>query len=195
MGNLFIADTGNNRIRKVTPAGVISTVAGNGTVVGYGGDGGPATSAQLHGPYGVAVDAAGNLFIADRDNCRIRKVTPGGVISTVAGNGTGGFSGDGGPATSAQLAAPHGVAVDAAGNLFIADYANNRIRMVTPDGIIRTVAGNGTMGFSGDGGPATSAQLFQPGGVAVDAAGNLFIADTFNNRVRKVTLKAPPPRQ
>ena len=194
-GNLFIADTGNNRIRKVTPAGVISTVAGNGTVVGYGGDGGPATSAQLHGPYGVAVDAAGNLFIADRDNCRIRKVTPGGVISTVAGNGTGGFSGDGGPATSAQLAAPHGVAVDAAGNLFIADYANNRIRMVTPDGIIRTVAGNGTMGFSGDGGPATSAQLFQPGGVAVDAAGNLFIADTFNNRVRKVTLKAPPPRQ
>jgi hypothetical protein len=184
-GNLFIADTFNNRIRKVTPGGVINTVAGNGTQ-GFSGDGGPATSAQLHLPTGVAVDTAGNLFIADRNNHRIRKVTPSGVISTVAGNGTGGFSGDGGPATSAQLNYPTGVAVDTAGNLFIADSSNSRVRKVTSSGVISTVAGNGTQGFSGDGGPATSAQLLNPTGVAVDTAGNLFIA-SFNNRVRKVT--------
>jgi sugar lactone lactonase YvrE len=192
-GNLFIADTGNNRIREVTPAGFIGTVAGNGTS-GFSGDDGPATAAQLYGPYGVAVDAAGNLFIADTLNVRIRKVTPAGVISTVAGNGSSGFSGDGGPATAAQLAGPDqrgyassGVAVDAAGNLFIADTYNNRIRKVTAAGIISTVAGNGSAGFSGDGGPATAAQLGGPSGVAVDAAGNLFIADTYYNLVRNVT--------
>ena len=185
-GNLFIADDGNNRIRKVTPGGVISTVAGNGTP-GFSGDGGPATSAQLAGPWGVAVDMAGNLFIAERYNNCIRKVTPGGVISTVAGNGTQGFSGDGGPATSAQLFYPVGIAVDTAGNLFIADEYNYRIRKVTPVGVISTVAGNGSMGYSGDDVPATSAELDQPTGVAVDTAGNLFIADQYNNRVRKVT--------
>ena len=159
-GNLFIADTNDNVIRKVTPGGIISTVAGNGTQ-GFSGDGGPAISAQLFSPYGVAVDTAGNLFIADTVNNRIRKVTPGGIISTVAGNGTQGSGGDGGPATSAQLFNPTGVAVDTAGNLFIADMANNRIRKVTPAGVISTVAGNGTQGFSGDGGPGdfSSAQL------------------------------------
>jgi sugar lactone lactonase YvrE len=185
-GNLFIADYFNKRVRKVTPGGVISTVAGNGTW-GFSGDGGPANSAQLSGPYGVAVDTPANMFIADSNNNRIRKVTPGGVISTVAGNGTSGFSGDGGPANSAQLSSPYGIAVDAAGNLFIADYGNQRIRKVTPGGIISTVAGNGTSGFSGDGGPANSAQLYNPSGVAVDTAGNLFIADQGNNCVRKVT--------
>ncbi len=160
-GNLFIADAGNNRIRKVTPGGVISTVAGNGTQ-GFSGDGGPATSAQLNYPWGVAVDTAGNLFIADTDNNRIRKVTPGGVISTVAGNGTTGDSGDGGPANSPSSISPYGVAVDTAGNLFIADTVNNRIREVTPGGVISTVAGNGTEGYGGDGGQATSAQLYQP---------------------------------
>jgi sugar lactone lactonase YvrE len=185
-GNLFIADTANARIRKVTPSGVISTVAGNGTQ-GYGGDGGPATSAQLSDPLGVAVDTAGNLFIADMDNARIRKVTPSGVISTVAGNGTQGYGGDGGPATSAQFLYPQGVAVDAAGNLFIADTANSCIRKVTPGGLISTVAGNGNYGYSGDGGPATSAQINTPFGIAVDAAGNLFIADSGNGRIRKVT--------
>jgi hypothetical protein len=134
----------------------------------------------------VTVDAAGNLFIADSWNQRVRKVTPGGVISTVAGNGTYGFSGDGGPATSARLSLPEGVAVDAAGNLFIADIYNYRVRKVTPGGVISTVAGNGTQGFSGDGGPATSAQLYNPSFIAVDTAGNLFIADSYNNRVRKV---------
>jgi len=184
-GNLFIADYSNNRVRKVTPDGMISTIAGNGTQ-GFSGDGGPATSAQLYYPDGLALDAAGNLYIADGGNYRIRKVTPAGVISTVVGNGYG-FGGDGGPATSAQLSIPASVAVDASGNLFIADAANNRIRKVTPDGVISTVAGNGTQGFGGDGGPATSAQLSNPESVAVDVAGNLFIADTGNNRIRMVT--------
>jgi len=152
---------GDDRIRKVTPRGVISTVAGNGTA-GFSGDGGLATSAQLHHPNGLAMDAAGNVYIADIINSRIRKVTPGGVISTVAGSGTGGFSGDGGPATSAQLARPYGVALDAAGNLYIADLGNRRIRKVTPGGVISTVAGSGTGGSSGDGGPATWAQLSYP---------------------------------
>jgi sugar lactone lactonase YvrE len=184
-GNLFVADAGNNRIRKVTPDGAISTVAGNGAR-GFSGDGGPATSAQLSEPVSVAADAADNLFIADALNNRIRKVTPDGVISTVAGNGTEGFSGDGGPATSAQLWYPRGVAIDATGNLFIADTYNNSIRKVTAAGVIGTVAGNDTQGFSGDGRPATSAQLADPQSVATDAAGNLFITDTSNHRIRKV---------
>ena len=186
MGNLFIADYLNNRIRKVSPYGIITTIAGTGTP-GYGGDGGPATSAYLHAPYGVAVDTAGNLFIADSNNERIRKVTPEGVISTVAGTGARGFGGDGGPATSAQFYTPRGIAVDTTGNLFIADINNNRIRKVTPGGVISTVAGNGVRGFGGDGGPATSALLNFPLGVAVDTAGYLFIADSDNNRIRRVT--------
>lgn len=185
-GNLFIADSHNSSIRKVTPDGVISTVAGNGTA-GFSGDGGPATSAQLYGPVGVAVDIAGNLFIADSYNSRIRKVTPEGMISTAAGNGTAGFSGDGGPATSAQLYQPSDVAVDFEGNLFISDLVNHRIRKVTPDGVISTVAGMGSAGLGGDGGQATSAQLTYPVGVAVDGTGNLFIADTGNHRIRRVT--------
>jgi hypothetical protein len=184
-GNLLIADYGNNRVRKVTPAGTISTVAGTGAG-GFSGDGGPATSAQLDGPSGVAVDAGGNLLIADYGNHRVRKVTPAGTISTVAGDGTFGFSGDGGPATSAQLD-PAAMAVDAGGNLLIADYVNHRVRKVTPAGTISTVAGDGTFGFSGDGGPATSAELSYPAGVAVDAGGNLLIADLRNYRVRRVT--------
>jgi sugar lactone lactonase YvrE len=186
-GNLFIADTTNERVRKVTPAGVISTVAGNGSG-GFGGDGGPATLASLNWPAGVAVDAAGNLFIADCSNNRVRKVTAStGVISTVAGNGIGGFYGDGGPATSAWLNEPTGVAVDTSGNLFIADADNNRVRKVTPAGVISTVAGNGSGGFGGDGGPATSAEIYAVQDIVVDTAGNLFIADWGNNRIRKVT--------
>jgi len=185
-GNLYIGDMWNGRIRKVTPAGTITTVAGSWRA-GYSGDGGPATAASLNGPQGVAVDAAGNLYIADGDNWRIRKVTPGGTIATVAGSGHQGYSGDGGPATAASLSYPSGVAVDAAGNLYIADRLNNRIRKVTPSGTIATVAGNGQSGYSGDGGPATAASLSYPSGVAVDAAGNLYIADPGNSRIRKVT--------
>jgi uncharacterized protein (TIGR03437 family) len=185
-GNLFIADSNNNRVRKVSTDGIIATVAGNGTS-GFSGDGGPAINAQMAGSNGVAVDGEGNLFIADHNNNRVRKVSTNGIIATVAGNGTSGFSGDGMPATSAQIWGPDGVAVDGSGNLFIADTTNNRVRKVSTDGIIATVAGNGTSGFSGDGGPATKAAMWHPLGIAVDGSGNLFIADTTNDRVRKVS--------
>ena len=185
-GNLFITDTNSHRIRKITPNGIITTVVGNGRQ-GSSGDGGPASRAAMNYPRGIAIDGTGNLHIADTDNHRIRKVDSSGTITTVAGNGTPGSSGDGGPATDAQLASPVGVTVDGAGNLFIADSVSNRIRKVTPDGIITTVAGTGAYGFRGDGGPAVSASLAYPNGVAVDAAGDLFIADTANQRIRKVT--------
>ncbi|MCZ6750920.1 MAG: hypothetical protein O7E51_03730 [Acidobacteria bacterium] len=185
-GNFYIADTDNGRIRKVTPDGILTTVAGGGEIFPGNGDGGPATSARLDSAVGVAVDTAGNLYIAERGSGRIRKVSFEGIITTVAGNGTFGFSGDGGPATSAQLDFPVDVAVDTAGNLYIADLGNHRIRKVSPGGIITTVAGNGVDDFSGDGGPATSASLNEPSGVAVDAAGNLFINDRSNERIRKV---------
>jgi sugar lactone lactonase YvrE len=186
LGNLFIADWGNHRIRKVDVHGVITTVAGNGDI-GYPGDGGAATNAGLRSSDGVAVDATGNLFIADYE--QIRQVGTNGTITTVAGYGLPGYSGDGGAATSASLNYPAGAAVDASGNLFIADFYNDRIRKVDANGIITTVAGNGTQGYSGDGGPATSASLNYPEGVSVDEIGNLFIADAGNNRVRKVDAK------
>ena len=179
-GDLFIADTDNNVIREVVKAtGDIITVAGNGTA-GYSGDNGPATAAELDSPRGVAVDAAGDLFIADYGNNVIREVVKAtGDIITVAGNGTAGYSGDNGPATAAELNDPNGVAVDSAGDLFIADSDNNVIReVVKATGDIITVAGNGTAGYSGDNGPATAAELNGPDGVAVDSAGDLFIADT-----------------
>jgi trimeric autotransporter adhesin len=184
-GNLYIADTGNHRIRKVTPNGIISTIAGNGTQ-GFSGDGGPAVSAGLNDPSGVAVGPSGNLYIADSGNHRIRKITLAGIISTVAGDGMKGFSGDGSSATSVHLNYPRNVAVDVAGNLFISDYENNRIRKVTPVGIISTVAGNGSCGRKGDGGPAAAAQLCSPIGIAADVSGNLFIADSGSSRILKV---------
>jgi uncharacterized protein (TIGR03437 family) len=185
-GNIYIADWSNNRVRKVSPSGIISTVAGTGTA-GYAGDGGPATSANLNSPYGTAVDGSGNLFIADENNNRIRKVSPSGIITTVAGTGSSSFSGDGGPATSAQLNSPHNVTLDGSGNLYFSDSSNNRIRKVSSTGIISTVAGNGGSSSSGDGGPATSAQLNWPHGVALDGSGNLYIGDYDNNRIRKVS--------
>jgi sugar lactone lactonase YvrE len=189
VGNLYIADAGNNVIRKVTAAsGIITTVAGNGTQ-SYSGDGGAATSAELSGPSGVAVDSVGNLYIADAGNNLIRKVTAAtGVISTVAGHGGYGYSGDGGPATSGELSYPSGVAVDSSGNLYIADSYNSRIRLVSlATGIITTVAGNGAPSYSGDGGPATGAELNYPSDVAVDSSGNLYIADEPNERIRMVS--------
>ncbi len=182
-GNLFIADTGNNRVRKVGASGIITTVAGTGDY-GFSGDGGPATSGRLRSPAAVAMDASGNLFIADSSNARVRKVDPSGIISTVAGTGIAGCSGDGGPATSAGLGTPSGMALDSSGNLFIT--ACNRVRKIDASGIISTVAGSGAYGYSGDGGPATSASFYDPSGIAVDSSGNLFIADRVNDRVRKV---------
>jgi uncharacterized protein (TIGR03437 family) len=181
-GNLYIADEFNDRIRMVS-GGIITTVVGNGDFLYSGGDGGSATASAID-PFGVAVDSAGNLYIADFINYRIRKVT-GGIITTIAGNGTQGFSGDGGLAIKATLDLPNAVAVDSAGNVYIAD--NNLIRKVSAAGIITTIAGNGTRGFSGDGGPGTSAELDDAQGVAVDSAGNVYIADTNNNRIRELS--------
>jgi len=188
-GNLYIADSLNNRIRKVSN-GVITTVAGSGTL-GFNGDNGPATSAQLSNPLSVAVDSGGNLYIADSGNRRVRKVSNG-VITTVAGSGTLGFNGDNGPALSASFGDIRGIAVDSAGNLYIADSGYSSIRKVS-NGVITTSAGNGTPGFGGDNGPATSAQLNEPRGVAVDSAGNVYIADMSNNRIRVLTPAASGP--
>ena len=188
--NLYITDSENHRIRRADAAGIIATYAGTGES-GYSGDGAPATAARLDYPRGVAVDSSGNVYIADTNNHRIRKVDSSGTITTVAGTGStglrlGGFSGDGGPATSAQLQHPSGVAVDSSGNLYIADTYNHRIRKVDSSGTITTVAGTGVSGFSGDGGMASAAMLDSPGDVAVDGSGNLYIADTYNSRIRRV---------
>jgi sugar lactone lactonase YvrE len=184
-GNLYIADSANNRVRMVDGAGIITTVAGTGTP-GFSGDGGPAVDAELDLPWDVAVDISGNLYIADYNNHRVRRVDASGNITTVAGDGTPGYSGDGGPATSASLCGPSGVALDAAGNLYIAEACNNRIRKVDTSGIITTFAGNGTAGYAGDGGPATSARLNGPDGLAFDTAGSLYVGDSGNHRVREV---------
>jgi uncharacterized protein (TIGR03437 family) len=189
-GNIYITDTGNYRVRKVDSAGNITTVAGNGSPI-PGGDGGPATSAGFMEPAGVAVDLFRNIYIADAVTSRVRVVNAAGTIRTYAGTGTVGYSGDGGPATSAQLSVPVGLALDLQGNLYITESGNvgygPRIRKVDALGNISTVAGNGTFGFSGDGGPAINAQFGSNlQGIAIDHAGNLYIADNFNNRVRKV---------
>jgi sugar lactone lactonase YvrE len=184
-GNFYIADYGNNKIRKVDTNGIITTVAGTGSAF-FGGDGGQAKNAELNHPAGVALDFAGNLFIADSSNNCIRKIDTKGIISTVAGKRTASFSGDGGLATNATLTKPNAVCIDTFGNLYIADYGNNRVRKVDTNGIITTVAGKGVAVFFGDGGAATNAGVNAPTGVGVDALGNLFIADPNDNRVRRV---------
>ena len=186
-GNVYIADTLDAAIREVTISnGNINTVAGNSATIGYSGDGAAATSAGLIEPFAVAVDSGGNFYIAESADGRIRKVDTKGNISTIAGNGTLGFSGDGSTATNAQLQLPTGVAVDSSGNVYIADSHNARIRKLA-GGNLTTVAGNGNVSYAGDGGPATKAELNAPQAVAVDNAGNLYIADTANHVVREVT--------
>ena len=184
-GNFYIANSRENQVHKVDTNGNASTVAGT-YENGYSGDGGAATDAQLSYPINIAVDSSGNLYIADQYNHRIRKVDKSGIINTVAGDGTYGYSGDGAAATSAKMRYPAGVAVDSSGNLYIADMYNHRIRKVATNGIISTVAGSGTAGNSGDGGAAISASLNYPYGIAVDSSGNLYIADTENHSIRKV---------
>ncbi|HWB86493.1 MAG TPA: hypothetical protein VG675_20290 [Bryobacteraceae bacterium] len=184
-GNLYLSDTDNNRVRKITPAGVISTVAGTGAA-GFSGDSGPAAAAQLNLPYGLAADAAGNLYIADLGNNRVRRISPDGIITTVAGNGQKAASADGVAAVKAGLLTPRNVAVDASGTLYISEFEGHRVRKVTSDGRIFTVAGTGVAGFRGDGGPATAAQLNFPAGLALDRTGALYIADSQNQCIRKV---------
>ena len=184
-GNVYVADVVNHCIRKITPSGIITTIAGTG-IQGFSGDGGPGTAAQLHGPCGVAVDASGNVYVADDFNNRIRKITPSGVISTFAGTGTPDYTGDGGQATAAAINNPNAVAVDASGNIYISDYVRCVIRKVNTAGIISTVAGNGTVGYSGDGGPATAAQMNQAWGIAIDRSGAIYFSDQYNYRIRKI---------
>ena len=228
----------SNGVRKVSAAGIITTIAGNGTA-GYSGDGGPATGAQLNGVEGVEVDNAGNLYIADAANYRICKVSPQGIITTFAENGTAGYTGDGGPAANGEIDEPDAIAFDSSGNLYIAASYNFRIRKVSPAGVISTfyptapvpetgggpiglgvdsagnvylsdhakyrvlrispngsvvtAAGDGYFSYSGDGGPAIEAQLFVPQAIALDTAGDLYIADTYNSRIRRVSSAASHP--
>ena len=188
-GSLYYADSLTNRVRKRAPDGTITTVAGNGTA-GFSGDGGPATAAQLNNPFGVALGQDGSLYISDSSNGRVRKVDAGGIISTFAGGSPcpGAFPCDGFPATQGQLNLPRGLAVGPDGSLYIAVSNNGRIHRVGPDGIITTVAGGAGFGFGGDGGPATQAALNVPTDVAVGPDGSLYIADFFDDRIRRVTL-------
>ncbi len=185
-GNVIFADQGNNRIRKISSTGIISTLAGNDTL-GFSGDGGPASLAQISNPMGLSLDKNGNLYFADCYNYRIRKITPSGIISTVAGSGTAGYSGDGGQATAAEMYFVYAVDVDTANNIYIVDFSNQCVRKVNSSGIISTIAGNGTAGFSGDGGPGTAAMLYNPWSARPDNFGNVYIADDFNQRIRKVS--------
>ena len=196
-GNMYVADSYNNVIRKINTSGIITTIAGNGTGAGtgtggYSGDGGHATAGEFDAPVDIAFDAIGNLYIADYWNNRVRKVNTAGIITTVAGTGAMGYTGDGSPATAATLDLPCGITFDAAGNLYIADEQNNVIRKVNTAGIITTVVGNGTGagtghgGYSGDGGPATAAELNEPSDITFDNRGNLYIAEVGNSRIRIV---------
>ena len=184
-GAIYFADTNNNRVRKYQPGGNLFTYAGNGNAA-YFGDGGQATKASVNKPEGLALDGAGNLYIADSFDNAVRKVTPSGVITTIAGNGLTGFAGDGGPATRAQLNRPRAVAADSAGNVYVADSDNHRVRRIDTAGNINTIAGNGSIEFFPDDSSGVSSSLTNPAGVAVDAQGNVYISDTGHNRVRKL---------
>jgi trimeric autotransporter adhesin len=182
-GNLFLID--ENRVRKIDPVGIITTVTGTGTA-GYNGDEIPATDAQVSRPNYVATDKAGNLYIADYGNNRIRKIDATGTIHTIAGSGTQGYTGDNGAATLAKLYKPLGVNVDDFGNVYISDSYNNVIRKVNSAGVITTIAGKGTAGFSGDGGSAVLSELFSPVGITTNTVGDIYIADAGNSRIRKI---------
>ena len=185
-GNIFVADLENNRIRKITRDGLVTTVAGTG-VPGYSGDGGPAIKAELNAPWGILIDKEDNLLIADSNNDVIRKVGSDGIIHTIAGNGEEGYDGDGGPARAAKLNTPQSLAVDAAGRIYIGDEHNDAIRVVEPDGTIRTLVGSKGPGFSGDGGPASQAQIADPENLWVRKDGSILISVRDNARLRIIS--------
>ncbi|MGN6568054.1 MAG: T9SS type A sorting domain-containing protein [Flavipsychrobacter sp.] len=185
-GNIYISDQKNGVIRKIDTTGIITTIAGTPGILSYTGDGGPAIAARLGNTCGLRVDAIGNVYVADHDNNAVRKIDTAGVITTIAGSATKGYSGDGGPAKTALLFHPMDVALDRAGNLYIADEGNNVIRKIDTNGIITTVAGIDSAGYNGDSILAGSAQLHTPCGITTDKWGNLYIADTYNQRIRKV---------
>ena len=191
-GRMVFADHANNRIRRIGTDDVITTIVGSGPIGagsgGFGGDAGLAIQAQLNAPVSVLFDRDGNLYIGDRDNGAIRKVTPQGIITTIAGTGVRGYSGDGGLATRAQLNQPEGMVFDTAGNLVFADSANNRVRKIDSHGVITTIAGTGVAGYSGDGGPATAAAM-QPDDVLFDSAGNLYVAEDGDHVVRMINTR------
>jgi len=190
-GNVYLSDTNNHRIRKLdVAAGQIQTLAG-GQSPGYSGDGGPAVSAALNRPRGIAVDASGNVYFADSHNHCIRKIDTSGIITTVAGTGSPGSIGDGRPAASGRMAYPFGIAVDPSGNIYVADLGNHKVRKIDVAGTISTVAGTGVLSRVGDGGPAVDAGLTSPTGVAVDGSGSLFISDSARHVIRKVDPGGP----
>jgi sugar lactone lactonase YvrE len=182
--NIFIADGINHRVRRVNAAGIITTIAGGGPVLG---DDGQATAAKMNLPYAITLDAGGNIYVSEDYGARVRKINTLGIITTVAGTGVSGYSGDGGLATNAKISRPVGLAVDAGGNIYISEGGNNIVRKVSSSGIISTIAGTGTAGFMGDGGNALDAQLSAPTGVAIGTAGNLYISDFGNNRIRSLS--------
>jgi prepilin-type processing-associated H-X9-DG protein len=181
-GNVYVADSNNNRIRKVSPSGVVSTLAGSGNYAFADGSG---TSASFRNPQGVALDGAGNVFVADFSNNRIRKVSPSGVVSTLAGSASGNWGFADGSGTSASFNYPTGVALDGAGNVYVADFSNNRIRKVSPSGVVSTLTGSGNYAFAD--GSGTSASFNYPFGVALDGAGNVYVADQYTHRIRKIS--------
>ncbi len=185
-GNVYFSDASNNSIRKISTSGIITSIAGCGDTAGFRGDGGPATAALLNNPVGVAIDCKGNFYFSDRFNGRIRKIDAAGIITTIGGNGTNGFSGDGGPATAAQINITFGIAVDQDGSVFLADANNNRVRKISSSGIISTVAGIGPCASSGVGGPATAACLNYPMGITVDSSFNVYLSDAFAPRILKI---------
>lgn len=185
-GNLLVADYYNNRVRKITPLGIMSTIAGNGSAT-HSGDGGPALSASVYGPVDLTVDKAGNIYVVEYYSHCIRKINTSGIISTFAGNVVGGYGGDGGPASSSQLYYPSGIAIDTAGIFYISDGGNQRIRKIDKTGTISTVAGNGTAGYAGDGGPAINSLISTPRGIAVDRKGNVYFAENTNHCIRVIS--------
>ena len=184
-GNYYIADRDNNRIRKVNTGGIITTFAGRGGIGGFSGDNGPATAADISVPYGIAIDAVGNIYFTNGGN-RIRKINTAGIVTTIAGNGTGIYNGDNIPATAAGINGAGGMAIDAADNIYFTDGANQRVRKISASGIITTIAGNGISGYNGNGIAATNAEFHNPNYVCLDGAGNIYVADRYNNQVREI---------